>query len=89
VEFADGPSHLAGMHGELRRPEQDAQTIDAGPDAGLMFNVGASGWFRLNREVDSDSGTERLAEFDRGRQKLVFGYYDGALHVARSSRLDS
>lgn len=84
VEFADGPSHIAGMHGDLREAANE-DTIAASLGRASTFTVGASAWFRLTPHYADDTQTEHPVEFVTQPPKLMFDWGDGTLHVARSS----
>ncbi len=84
VEFADGPSHLAGMHGDLREVASE-DTVDARLGQARTFAVGASAWFRLTPYYADDTQTEHPVQFVAQPPKLMFDWGDGTLHVARSS----
>jgi hypothetical protein len=84
VEFADGPSHVAGMHGELREAANEG-IIDASSGRARTFTVGASAWFRLTPCYGDDAQTEHTVQFVTQPSKLMFDWRDGTLHVARSS----
>ncbi len=83
VEFADGPSHVAGMHGELGEVED--QTVDARSQQSRTFSVGESAWFRLVRSYENDSERLRPVEFVAHPPELMFDWEDGTLHIVRSS----
>ena len=85
VEFSDGPSHVAGMHGELRVAGA-ADTVDGRHRGVHTFTVGEGGWFRLTPSYSDEEGdSERLVQHVARPPQLAFDFDDGFVHVTQSS----
>ena len=81
IGFADGPSHLAGLHGVLALRESDGGRIDGH----RLYEVGAAGWFTTRREWNESEQVERPVTYNSDTDELCFEAWDGSLTVSRSS----